>query len=401
MVYIGIDLGTTYSCVSVIEEEKPVVIISDDGKRTIPSVVAFSDGETLVGNPALKCNTDMANILYGNNQKVIEAVVTVPAMFHPDQIAATKKAIELAGLKLKCLLQEPTAAAIAYNEKKQLGNSKLLVFDFGGGGQDLDSRIMKFVIDEFKRSSPDFDIYKKPKLLKRLRIECREAKESLSFSNNTVNIHLDINDDLEINVRLTKEKFNELCSDLFERAMTFVDRALNMAQLTPEKIDHVILVGGSTRIPKIEQNIKNKFRNSKIQFDINPDEAIAYGAAIVANGNNKTAILVDHSIDELQKKFEETLPINPHKPLDKPNGNKILFYRPDSPEWRDWASVAYFKDKLYYLGGRDPKTYQDTNRVDLLVDGIVERYIDYQMMNGNGLKSESFQNYAYYSQLHH
>ncbi|PAV91031.1 hypothetical protein WR25_25709 [Diploscapter pachys] len=250
VVSIGIDLGTTYSCVAIIEEGRPVAIHNDDGRNTLPSVVAFNDSEILVENPALDCNTDMANILYGkclNNfrkyksQKVIEAVVTVPAMFISDQIAETKKAIELAGLKLKCLLQEPTAAAIAYNEKAKVGNSELLVFDFGGGGQDFDSRIMKFVIDKFNKSSPDYDIYKKPKLLKRLRTECWEAKESLSVSNSPVNVHLDINDDLEMNVRLTKEKFNGLYSDLFERAMIFVDRALNMAQLSPEKIDHVYL----------------------------------------------------------------------------------------------------------------------------------------------------------------
>ncbi|PAV60479.1 hypothetical protein WR25_10604 [Diploscapter pachys] len=193
MVCIGIDLGTTYSCFAIVENGRPVAIHNEDGRNTLPSVVAFSDGEILVGNPALDCKTDMTNILYG------------------------------------------------------------------------------------------YDIYKKPKLLKRLRIECQKAKESLSFSNKPVDVHLDINDEYEIHVKLTKEKFNGLCSDLFEKAMIFVDRALNMAKLSPEKIDNVILVGGSTRIPQIEQNIRNKFRNSKIQFDINPDEAIAHGAAIVAN----------------------------------------------------------------------------------------------------------------------
>ncbi|PAV60072.1 hypothetical protein WR25_19558 [Diploscapter pachys] len=277
MVYIGIDLGTTYSCVAIVENGRPVAIHNDDGRNTLPSVVAFGDIEILVGNPALKCDTDMANILYG--------------------------------------------------------------------GQDFDSRIMKFVIDEFNKSSPDYDVYKRPRLLKRLRIECREAKESLSFSNNTVNIHLDINDDLEINVILAKEKFNELCSDLFERAMMFVDRALNMAKLSPEKIDYVILVGGSTRIPQIEQNIRNKFRNSKIQFDINPDEAIALGAAIIADALEKGigTPLINDTIN---------------------NSHKILFYRSDPPEWRQYASVAYFKDKLYYLGGESPKSKEDTNQVD-------------------------------------
>ncbi|PAV74054.1 hypothetical protein WR25_27109 [Diploscapter pachys] len=249
MVYIGIDLGTTYSCVAIIENGRPVAIHNDDGRNTLPSVVAFDDDEILVGNPALDCNTDMTNILY------------VPAMFHPDQTAATKKAIELAGLKLKYLLQEPTAAAIAYNEKKRLGNSKLLVFDFGGG----------------------YDIYKKPKLLKRLRIECRKAKESLSFSNKPINVHLDINDDYEINVKLTKEKLNELCSDLIRKSINYTDRALNMAKLSANNIDNVILVGGSTRIPEVQQKMASKFGKDKLKFDINPDEAVAYGAAIVAN----------------------------------------------------------------------------------------------------------------------
>ncbi|PAV80124.1 hypothetical protein WR25_24736 [Diploscapter pachys] len=294
MVYIGIDLGTTYSCVAIVENSRPVAIHNaDDSKRLIGWHVLHDlpiaeDRQLWTFNAATRNNCAgyilnrgtlnerfirpeevSAEILKSmkaraekyTSQKVIEAVVTVPAMFNSDQIMATKKAIELAGLKLRYLLQEPTAAAIAYNEKKKLGNSKLLVFDLGG----------------------DYDIYKKPKLLKRLRIECRKAKESLSFSNNPVNVHLDINDNLEINVKLTKEKLHELCSDLFEKAMIFVDRALNMAQLSPEKIDHVILVGGSTRIPQIEQNIRNKFPNSKIQFDINPDEAIAHGAAIIAD----------------------------------------------------------------------------------------------------------------------
>ncbi|PAV74933.1 hypothetical protein WR25_14159 [Diploscapter pachys] len=409
MVYIGIDLGTTYSCVAIVENCRPVAIHNDDGRNTLPSVVAFNGNEILVGNLALDCNTDMGNILYDSKrligwhvlsdlpiaddrqlwtfnadtkkkykgQKVIEAVVTVPAMFHPDQITATKKAIELAGLKLKCLLQEPTAAAIAYNDRVQLGNSKLLVFDLGG----------------------DYDIYKKPKLLKRLRVECRKAKESLSSSNDSVNVHLDINDDLEINVRLTKEKFNELCSDLFERAMTFVDRALNTAQLSPEKIDHVILVGGSTRIPKVEQNIKNKFRNSNIQFDINPDEAVAYGAAIIADALEKgiSMPLITNTMNELTPNINNSQ-------IDENNSSndplEVLFYCPVPSEWRMDASVAYFKDKLYYLGGLDPEKEKKTNCVDLLMVVEIEKYIDYQTMGENGWKVERFQKNEFISELH-
>ncbi|PAV74980.1 hypothetical protein WR25_10188 [Diploscapter pachys] len=312
MVSIGIDLGTTYSCVAIIENGRPVAIHNDDGKNIIPSVVAFGEKETLVGNSALDYNTDLSNILYDskrligwhilydlpnandrqlwtfdvdtrNNcagyvlnkgksnerfilpeevsaeilkslkdqaekytrQKVTKAVVTVPASFQEGQIAATKRAIEMAGLKLKDLLQEPTAAILAYTAKYKLGRSKIMIFDFGGGtldiciaqinpdgyelkaatgdphlgGQDFDSQIMKYVLDEFRETS-DYDIYKKPKLVKRLRTECRKAKEFLSASKDSVNIHLDINDDVAINVQLSREKFNELCSDLFDRAMT-------------------------------------------------------------------------------------------------------------------------------------------------------------------------------------
>ncbi|PAV58618.1 hypothetical protein WR25_06137 [Diploscapter pachys] len=161
MVYIGIDLGTTYSCVSVIEDGKPVVIFSDDGKPIIPSVVAYCDIELLVGNPALAANTDISNVLYGRrNEKFLRpeevsaeilkklkmiaerylpekgvtgAVVTVPAFFTLEQINATKRAVQMAELDLKYLLEEPTAAAIAYYNKMKLTDSTIMVFDWGGG----------------------------------------------------------------------------------------------------------------------------------------------------------------------------------------------------------------------------------------------------------------------------
>ncbi|PAV55923.1 hypothetical protein WR25_02762 [Diploscapter pachys] len=358
MVYIGIDLGTTYSCVSVIEDGKPVAIINEDGKPTMPSVVAYCEPEILSGNPALMCNTDVTNILYDSKRligwkflhdlpnaesrqlwtfnvdtrnskagyvlnkgtskekflkpeevsaeilkklkanaekhlstKVTGAVVTVPALFNSDQIEATKRAVKLAGLELKYLLEEPTSAAIAYNHKKKFENSKLLIFDFGGGtldisiaeikdknlevkavggdtqlgGQDFDGKIMKYSIEEFAKSSSNYDIYKKPKLIKRLRAACKEGKEALSFNLSSYNIHIDINDELDLNVAMTSNKLNELCNKLYNKAM------------------HQILVGGMTRIPFLQQKLADKFGRNKLKFDINPDEAVAYGAAIIAN----------------------------------------------------------------------------------------------------------------------
>ncbi|PAV64864.1 hypothetical protein WR25_05452 [Diploscapter pachys] len=457
MVYIGIDLGTTYSCVSVIEDGKPVAIVCEDGKPTIPSVVAYCEPEILVGNPALMCNTDVTNILYDSKRligwhvlndlpnaetrqlwtfnvdarnnvagyvlnkgaaeekfltpeevsaeilkklkataekylstKVTGAVVTVPALFNSDQIAATKRAVELAGLELKYLLKEPTSAAIAYNHKKKFENSKLLIFDFGGGtldisiaeikdkdlevkavggdtqlgGQDFDGKIMKYSIDEFAKSSSNYDIVNKPKLIKRLRAACKEGKEALSFNLSSYNIHIDINDELDLNVAMTSNKLNELCNELYNKAMHQVDNVLNTAQLKASQIDHVILVGGMARIPFLQQKLTDKFGNDKLKFDINPDEAVAYGAAIVANALEKgIAIpLINNTMNELARNINN-LQIGGDN--SSTNSHKILFYCPDPPEWRRYASVAYFKDKLYYLGGGDRKTRKDTNRVNM------------------------------------
>ncbi|PAV71100.1 hypothetical protein WR25_11289 [Diploscapter pachys] len=291
MVCIGIDLGTTYSCVAIIENGQPVAIHNEDGRNTLPSVVAFSDGEILVGSSALDCNTDMTNILYDSKRLIGWHI-------------------------LNDLPNADDRQLWTFNVDTR-NNSAGYVLNKGKSNE-------KFVLPEEVLA----------KILKSLK------------------------DQAELSI----EKFNDLCSDLFDKAITLVDRATNTARISADQLDYVILVGGSTRIPEIRQRLENRFGKDKLKFDINPDEAVAYGAAIIAD--------------------------------------EILFYRPDPPEWRQYASVAYFKDKLYYLGGRDPKTYQGMNRVDLLVDGIMKRCIDYQTMNGNGLKSEGFQKYDYISQLH-
>ncbi|PAV82159.1 hypothetical protein WR25_19251 [Diploscapter pachys] len=342
--------------------------------------------------------------------KVTGAVVTVPALFNEKQTAATKRAVELAGLELKYLLEEPTSAAIAYNHKKKFENSKLLIFDFGGGtldisiaeikgknlevkavggdtqlgGQDFDGKLMKYAIDEFAKSSSNYDIVNKPKLIRRLRAACREVKEALSFNLSSYNIHIDINDELDLNVAMTSNKLNELCNELYNKAMHQVDNVLNTAQLKASQIDHVILVGGMTRIPFLQQKLAEKFGRNKLKFDINPDEAVAHGAAIVANAIEIFAIDGEYESFEIYD-------------LD----TQQISRGPVPPEWRYGASVAYFKDKLYYLGGKD--FIRKTNRVDLLRNGngvVLTRYIDYQTMNGNGLKLERYQKDYIISELH-
>ncbi|PAV75304.1 hypothetical protein WR25_18476 [Diploscapter pachys] len=453
MVYIGIDLGTTYSYVSVIEDGKPVMIISDDGKRTIPSVVAYCESGIFVGNFALNCNTDPSNILYDSkrligwksladlpiaqnqnlrtfnvdtrddvcgyvlnkgkanerfikaeevlaeilkklkataerylNKEVTGAVVTIPAFFNNDQINSTIRAIQMAGLDLKYLLEEPTAAAIAYYNRMGIPNSTIMVFDFGGGtldisiaeikdgkfdvksvcgdahlgGQDFDERIMKYVIEEFKKSN-NYDMSRHPKLMKRLRRACKEAKESLSSQIESCNVNLDINDDTIVDVKISRSNFNQLCEDLFDKAMEMVEKALRTAQISAEQIDNV----------------------TRLRYNANPEEAVVHGTAIIA--------------DALEKRI--AMPLI-ELSWNSNNSHKILFYCPDPLEWRQYASIAYFKDKLYYLGGKGPETYQVTNRVDLLMEKIVKRYIDYQTMNGNGLKLGRFQKDEVISELH-
>ncbi|PAV72997.1 hypothetical protein WR25_13422, partial [Diploscapter pachys] len=377
--YIGIDLGTTYSRISVIKDGQFVVIVSDDGRRTIPSVVAHCESGILVDHPALNCNTDLSNILYDSkrligwkslvdlpiaenrnlwtfnvdtkddvcgyvlnkgkpnerfikaeevsaeilkklkaiaerylNKQVTGAVVTIPAFFNNDQINATVRAIQMAGLDLKYLLEEPTAAAIAYYNRMGITNSTIMVFDFGGGtldisiaeikdgkldvksvcgdahlgGQDFDERIMKYVIEEFKKSN-NFDMSQRPNLMKRLRRACKEAKESLSSQIESWNVRLDINDDTNVNVEISRSNFNQLCQDLFDKAMEMVEKALRTAKISAEQIDNVILVGGSTRIPKIKELLSHKFDQTRLRYNTNPEEAIVHGAAIIADALEK------------------------------------------------------------------------------------------------------------------
>src|SRR5690554_291628 len=383
---IGIDLGTTNSCVSVMEGNEPVVITNAEGKRTTPSIVAFVEGgERKVGDPAKRqaitnpqktissikrfmgvtydeVNNEDGRMSYevvkGDNntprvkiddrtytpqeisamilqkmkktaedylgQEVTEAVVTVPAYFNDSQRQATKEAGEIAGLTIKRIINEPTAAALAYGLDKKNVDQKVAVFDFGGGtfdmsilelgdgvfevlstdgdtklgGDDVDERIIKWLADEFKNDE-GIDLRKDPMALQRLKEAAEKAKIELSSSTTTeINLPyiMPVDGIPKHLVRsLPRAKFEQLISDIVERTIEPCRKALKSAGLTTKDIDEVILVGGSTRIPIIQDAVKNFFGKEPSK-GVNPDEVVAIGAAIqggVLTGEVKDVLLLD------------------------------------------------------------------------------------------------------------
>ena len=383
---IGIDLGTTNSCVAVMEGNEPVVIANDEGRRTTPSVVAFlKNGERKVGDPAKRQaitnpqNTIMSikrfmgrrydevgseldhsayKMIKGENntprvdidgrmytpqeisamilqkmkktaeeflgQDVTEAVVTVPAYFNDAQRQATKEAGEIAGLTIRRIINEPTAAALAYGFDKQGKDSKIVVFDLGGGtfdvsvlelgdgvfevkstngdthlgGDDFDKVIMDWLADEFKKDEA-VDLHKDPMAWQRLKESAEKAKIELSSSQETeINLpYITAVDGVPKHLvrKLSRAKFESLADSLVQRTMEPCQKALKDAGLTSADIDEVILVGGSTRIPKI-QEVVEKFFGKKPNKSVNPDEVVAIGAAIqggVLTGDVKDVLLLD------------------------------------------------------------------------------------------------------------
>ena len=383
---IGIDLGTTNSCVSVMEGNEPVVIANDEGRRTTPSVVAFlKNGERKVGDPAKRqAITNPQNtitsvkrfmgrrfdevteeithwsykIVKGDNntvrididgrlytpqeisamvlqkmkktaedylgQEVTEAVITVPAYFNDSQRQATKEAGEIAGLTVKRIVNEPTAAALAYGLDKGGKDHKIAVFDLGGGtfdisvlelgdgvfevkstngdthlgGDDFDKVIMDWLADEFKAEEA-IDLRKDPMALQRLKEASEKAKVELSSSTETeINLpYVTAVDGVPKHLvkKLTRAKFEALADKLFDRCLKPCEAALKDAGLNTSEIDEVILVGGSTRIPKV-QEIVEKFFGKKPNKGVNPDEVVAIGAAIqggVLTGEVKDVLLLD------------------------------------------------------------------------------------------------------------
>ena len=383
---IGIDLGTTNSVVALMEGDQPKVLINSSGNRTTPSVVGFTDkDERLVGQPGRHqqvtnpTNTvfsvkrfmgrrhnevqseetmvpygilggaddlvkigvrdkeytppEIAAMILADLKKVAEdylgetvdrAVITVPAYFNDAQRQATKDAGEIAGLKVERIINEPTAAALAYGLEKKT-NSKIAVFDLGGGtfdvsildigdgvfevlatngdthlgGDDFDHRLIDYIADEFKKQE-SMDLRSDPMALQRLKEAAEKAKCELSQQKETsVNlpfITADQNGPKHLQVTITRATFDEICKDLFDRLRKPCEAALKDAKMSPSDISDIVMVGGSTRIPKVQEITKEIFQTAELDKSINPDEVVAVGAAIqggVLTGDVKDVLLLD------------------------------------------------------------------------------------------------------------
>lgn len=390
---IGIDLGTTYSCVGVFQHGKVEIIANDQGNRTTPSHVAFTETERLIGDGAkqqvarnpensvfdakrligrkyndpvvqsdmkhwpfkviddhskpkikvehmgetkvfspeeissmvLQKMKETAEVYLG--QSIKDAVITVPAYFNDSQRQATKDAGHIAGLNVLRIINEPTAAALAYGLDKNLtGERNVLIFDLGGGtfdvsiltidegsifevratagdthlgGEDFDNRLVSHFVQEFKRKTRK-DISNNPRALRRLRTACERAKRTLSSSTEAC-LEIDaLHEGVDFYSKITRARFEELCQDLFRSTLDPVEKALRDAKLDKGKIHDIVLVGGSTRIPKVQKLLQDYFNGKDLNKSINPDEAVAYGAAVQAailsgddSANVQEVLLVD------------------------------------------------------------------------------------------------------------
>merc|ERR1711881_544643 len=387
---IGIDLGTTYSCVGVWKDNQVQIVANDQGINTTPSYVAFTEEERLIGDaaknqtarnptntvfdakrligrkfsdrtvqddialwpfqvesgpgekPLIKVNfkgeekkfqaEEISSMVLTKMKEIAEtylgkpvasAVVTVPAYFNDSQRQATKDAGTIAGLNVQRIINEPTAAAIAYGLDKQgQGEKDVLIFDLGGGtfdvslltiedgifevkatnghthlgGEDFDNVLVDFCIAQFKKQS-GIDIKGNPRAMRRLRTQCEKAKRILSSAHQSEIYCETLAEGEDFNINVSRAKFEELCMPSFRKCMPPVEQVLQDADIGKSQIHEVVLVGGSTRIPKIQSMLQDFFNGKTLNKSINPDEAVAYGAAVQAailtgQGNEKTQELL-------------------------------------------------------------------------------------------------------------
>ncbi|PAV71743.1 hypothetical protein WR25_04396 [Diploscapter pachys] len=494
---IGIDLGTTFSCVAIVNgvNNDPEPVANNFGNRITPSVIAYDpkNPSTLIGEAAVNSGLDPTNILYdakrmigrqandtsvekdkklwpfrveskqgkphvklmhnGNerlippeeissevlkemkaiaerflNTNVTGAVITVPAYFDHRQRAETMRAAEIAGLRVLKLISEPTAAAIAYmnKDKNELNGKTVMVFDLGGGtfdvsivkidkgikviaidghnhigGQDFDESIMEYFKECYKKKkNRDFPT-NRPKLLSRLRLNCREAKHILSNREQPAPITIEVNEDEDFTCELTREKLNEMIEPMLRGTLDIMDRAIQQAGMTISKIDLVLLIGGSTRIPKMQELLTKKFGEDKLRHRINPDEAVAIGAALLAHnpdeysidtGDNAVFKIDSNGILHVTKEEVETGNIAnieikyDGKPQDDPDIRRIVEeareHEQEDAKFIELINKRKAFEKVVY----EKKWHIEDKSKNETALGIVKKYLDWSDKLPNDIK---------------